>query len=70
MTTEELFKFINATAFFPSRCPAITSWKHKLRGRNGRNNPVEMSYDDEDQIEKALEKLHKEYKARKKKPKN
>jgi len=69
MSIEQLLKNINATSFFPERCPAITSWKHKLRGRNGRNNPVQFNEEELDQIQKGLEQIHQEFKAARKKGK-
>lgn len=48
MTLEQSFQFINAAKFFPGYCPKVMNWKHKLRGFNGRKNPIAFS--DQDKI--------------------
>lgn len=61
MTVQNLFTFINATAFFPAHCPNITSWKHKLRGMNGRGNPVAFTDQELDQIQRGIERISKSF---------
>lgn len=51
------FKYIKADQFFPAYCPTIKSHKHKIRGFNGRGNPVEFSDAEKKQIKKGLKKL-------------
>jgi hypothetical protein len=54
---QKIFDYIKADQFFKNYCPKIKSYKHKLRGKNGRGNPVEFSVDEKQQIKTALEKL-------------
>lgn len=61
MNPTKLFSFINATAFFPKFCKHITSWKHKLRGKNGRGNPCEFSPEELDQIQVGIDKIKAEF---------
>lgn len=54
------FNFIKADTFFREYLPNIKSYKHKIRCKNGRGNPVEFSQDEKQQIKKALSKLFKD----------
>lgn len=56
----KVFNFIKADAFFREYLPNIKSYKHKIRGKNGRGNPVDFSLDEKKQIKKALSKLFKD----------
>ena len=38
-----IWKFIKADALFRERLPHIKSYKHKIRGKNGRGNHVDFS---------------------------
>jgi hypothetical protein len=40
-----IWKYIKADAFFVKYCPDIKSYKHKIRGKNGRGNPVNLFRD-------------------------
>ena len=55
-----LFNYIKADAFFREYLPNIKSYKHKIRRKNGRGNPIEFSAEEKKQIEKALPKLFKD----------
>jgi hypothetical protein len=52
-----VFQFIKADQFFPKYCPSIKSYKHKIRGKNGRGNPVEFSAEERKQIRDGLKRL-------------
>lgn len=54
---DEVFKYIVANKFFPQYAPRVKSWKHKLRGKNGRGNPIEWSEQDKADIKAGLKKL-------------
>lgn len=54
---EMIFKFIKADKFFPKYCPSIKSYRHKIRGKNGRGNPTKFSPEEEKEIRKGLKKL-------------
>jgi len=55
-----IFSYIKADQFFPKYCPEIKSYKHKIRGLNGRGNPVYFSADEQKQIRKGLKMLLKD----------
>lgn len=55
-----IFDYIKADNFFKNHLPHIKSYKHKIRGKNGRGNPVDFSPDEKRQIKKALSKLFKD----------
>jgi hypothetical protein len=56
----KIFTYIKADRFFPKYCPTIKSYKHKIRGFNGRGNPTEFSEEEMKLIEKGLKKMFKE----------
>lgn len=55
-----IFDYIKAAQFFPKYCPDIINWKHKLRGKNGRGNPVEFTDQENRKIKSGLKKLFKD----------
>lgn len=55
-----IWEYIKADTFFRGYLPNIKSYKHKIRGKNGRGNPVEFSHNEKQQIKKALSKLFKD----------
>lgn len=55
-----IFDFIKADTFFREYLPNIKSYKHKIRGKNGRGNPVEFSTAEKKQIKAALKSLFKD----------
>jgi len=55
-----IFTYIKADKFFPEYCPQIKSYKHKIRGKNGRGNPIEFSKEEMKQIKKGLKQLLKD----------
>lgn len=57
--TMDVFKYIKAVVFFPEFAPKVLNWKHKMRGFNGRGNPVEFTDADKKMIAAGLEKLFK-----------
>lgn len=60
MENTNVWKFIKADAFFREYLPFVRSHKHKIRGKNGRGNPIEFSEAEKKQIDAALEKLFKD----------
>ena len=55
-----IWNYIKADTFFREYLPNIKSYKHKIRGKNGRGNPIEFSIAEKQQIKKALSKLFKD----------
>jgi hypothetical protein len=55
-----IFQFIKADQFFPAYLPHIKNYKHKMRGKNGRGNPIEFSDAEQKEIRQALKKLFKD----------
>jgi len=51
---KQIFYYISAAHFFPVYCKKVINWKHKLRGSNGRNNPIEFTDQDKAIISKGL----------------
>jgi hypothetical protein len=62
MTLNEAFKLITAAYFFPQYCPKIINWRHKLRGSNGRGNPIEFTGQDKIMLKEGLIKFANEIK--------
>lgn len=55
-----IWEYIKADTFFREYLPNIKSHKHKIRGKNGRGNPVEFSASEKKQIKVALKSLFKD----------
>jgi hypothetical protein len=53
----KLTDYVVAKRFFPTYCAGIRSWQHKLRGRNGRGNPMTFSDQDRKVIRRGLDNL-------------
>jgi hypothetical protein len=60
-TTQSIFDFVNATQFLPTFCgiPMTAMTRHKLRGKNGNNRPVDFTDDEKKKITQGIEKLHR-----------
>jgi hypothetical protein len=58
-----IWNYIKADTFFREYLPQIKSYKHKIRGKNGRGNPVEFSAAEKKQIKAALKSLFKDLEA-------
>lgn len=54
-----IWNYIKADTFFREYLPYIKSYKHKIRGKNGRGNPVEFNVQERQEIKTALKKLFK-----------
>lgn len=67
--TQQTFKYIKMAQFFPDYASTVTSWKHKLRGKNGRGNPVVFTPADIKAIDRGLEKMIHDIQTKKKKKK-
>jgi hypothetical protein len=52
-----IWNYIKADTFFREYLPHIKSYKHKIRGKNGRGNPVDFSDDEKKQIKEAIKKM-------------
>jgi hypothetical protein len=57
-----IWKYIKADSLFKDFLPEIKGHKHKIRGKNGRGNPVDFSEDEKKEINKTIDKIIKEYK--------
>ena len=55
-----IFKYLKADTFFREYLPFCASYKHKIRGKNGRGNPVEFSAAEKKQVLAALKSLFKD----------
>ena len=55
-----IWNFIKADTFFKNYLPNIKSYKHKIRGKNGRGNPVEFTDQEKKEINEAVKKMVKE----------
>jgi len=55
-----IWNYIKADTFFKEYLPNIKSYKHKIRGKNGRGNPIEFSTAETKQIKQVLSKLFKD----------
>ncbi len=55
-------KYIKFENLFPDFLPHIKCFKHKLRRRNGRGNPVDFSPEEKVEIKAAVMKMAKEFK--------
>jgi hypothetical protein len=55
-----IWEYIKADTFFREYLPNIKSYKHKIRGKNGRGNPVKFSPEETKQIKQALFRLFKD----------
>ena len=56
----KLWGYIKADSFFRDYLPNIKSYKHKIRGKNGRGNPVEFNEAEKKEIKAALKRLFKD----------
>ncbi len=56
----KIWDYIKADTFVRNHLPEIKSYKHKIRGKNGRGNPVEFSPEESKQIKQALSRLFKD----------
>lgn len=56
----DIWTYIKADTFFRDYLPEIKSYKHKIRGKNGRGNPTEFSDAEKKSINAALKKMIKE----------
>ncbi len=52
-----IWTYIKADSFFRDYLPHVKNYKHKIRGKNGRGNPVDFSEQEKQQIVEALRKL-------------
>lgn len=55
-----IWEFIKADTFFREYLPHIKSYKHKIRGKNGRGNPVEFTDQEKKEIKAAVKKMAKD----------
>ena len=62
------WEYIKADTFFREYLPHIKSYKHKIRGFNGRGNPTNFSPEETNQIKQALSNLFKDLGCRTKYP--
>lgn len=54
------WNYIKADTFFKNYLPHIKSYKHKIRGKNGRGNPIEFNAAEKKEIKAALKSLFKD----------
>ena len=54
-----IWNYIKADSFFKDYLPKIKSYKHKIRGKNGRGNPIDFSAGEKKEIKAAFKNLLK-----------
>lgn len=54
-----IWDYIKADSFFKDYLPKIKSYKHKIRGKNGRGNPIDFSPGEKKEIRAAFKNLLK-----------
>lgn len=57
-----IWTFIKADSLFREILPEIKNHKNKIRGKNGRGNPIEFTELEKKSINKAVEEVVKKYK--------
>jgi hypothetical protein len=55
-----IWKYIKADSFFKDYLPNIKSYKHKIRGFNGRGNKTDFSEQEKKDIKQGLKQLFKD----------
>jgi len=55
-----IWDYIKADTFFKNYLPHIKSYKHKIREKNGRGNPLSFSPSDKAAIKAGLKQLFKD----------
>ena len=55
-----IWTYVKADSFFRDYLPRIKSYKHKIRGKNGRGNPVEFTDQEKKEIKAAVKKMAKD----------
>ena len=55
-----IWNYIKADSFFKDYLPHIKSYKHKIRGKNGRGNPMEFPPEEKKQIVLGIKQLIKQ----------
>ena len=55
-----IWTYIKADSFFRDYLPRIKNYKHKIRGKNGRGNPVEFTDQEKKEINAAVKKMVKD----------
>lgn len=50
----QAFQFIKANHFFPQYAPGVRNWRHKCRGKDARNNPLNFTKQDISIIDKGI----------------
>ena len=55
-----IWTYVKADSFFRDYLPRIKSYKHKIRGKNGRGNPVEFADQEKKEIKAAVKKMAKD----------
>lgn len=59
---KNLWTFIKADSVFKELLPDIKNHKNKIRGKNGRGNPIEFTNEEKKKINKAVAKMLKDHK--------
>ena len=54
-----IWDYIKADSFFRDYMPDLKNYTRKIRGKNGRGNPIEFSKDEKKQIKEAIKKMLK-----------
>ncbi len=57
-----VWTYVKADQFFPDYCPTIKNYKNKIRGKNGRGNPLHFTETEKAQINVGLDQAIKDHK--------
>lgn len=58
----KIFEIIKASKFFPQYVPEVKNWKHKIRGIDGNNKPIQFSDAEKEKIKKGINNLFEKLK--------
>lgn len=58
----KIWHHVIGKTFFPKYAPKVKNYQHKMRGKNGRGNPVDFSEEDVKHIMKGIDKMYKDLK--------
>lgn len=62
MAADKIWRFVKADQFFAEYLPHMKTYKHRIRGFNGRGNPTQWTDAEKKEIQKAVMQLIKDIK--------
>ena len=61
---KEILKYLSAKYFFADYAKSVKNFTHKMRGTDGKGNPIEFSDEDKKAIASGLKKMAKDISAK------